>query len=766
MKKIVFLVLIIFNINYLLAETITGSIVGIDKDEKIPLSKVTVRILGTDKGTYSDANGKFKIEIPNKNSKLIVSYIGYKTDTVLASKDIVIELKSDLTLEGITVTGKAEQFQISQSNIVNSFTITERGLRKAACCNLAESFVTNAAADVEYTDAVSGARQIRLLGLDGTYTQLLTENVPSMRGLSAIYGLGYIPGPWMKSIAISKGTASVVNGFEGITGQINIEYKKPEDDKPLFLNFFGDQFGRMEVNADLSQRINEKLSTMTLLHANVNQFAHDENGDSFSDHPILSQINLLNRWNYAGDDMESVSAINFLYEDRKAGQMDFLNNNNDKEYGINVATTRLQAFTKNGFFVGDANSSIGTIASFTYHNHDSKYGKNPFKANQLSFYANAFYDTYFSREKETHDHSQDHDHDGDGVQDHPSSHDSEHSVAVETEDIHNLKMGASFQADLYDQSFEKYNQDIQEYIPGIFTEYTFTGIKDLSMTFGLRGDWHNKYSWFFTPRMHFKYNIDELNTLRLSLGKGSRTSYVLSDYSSVLASSREIIISNDLKREEAYNLGLNYVSEFIFLGVPITMNMDFFHTQFENQIVADYDVSYDKIIFSNLDGKSYSNSFQIDFISEPFDFLTLTTAYRYNDVKITYHNELMEKPLISPHKVFANFAFSTRNDVWMIDFTINYNSSGRLPFIPSLSNSEGKVPTEFDGYLTFYTHITRKFSGWEIYLGAENLGGFVQNNPIIGYNDPFSKNFDSSVIWGPTMGRVVYLGVRISNDIY
>jgi len=774
MKKLLILILLLHS-NYLLSETISGKVFGINEDEKIPLVKATIRVDGSDKGAFTDDSGNFKLEIPKGKDKIIVSYIGYKSDTIAISDNMIVELKADLTIEGVTVTGKAEQFKISQSDVVNSFTITERGLRKAACCNLAESFVTNAAADVEYTDAVSGARQIRLLGLEGTYTQLLTENVPSMRGLSAIYGLGYIPGPWMSSISISKGTSSVVNGFEGITGQINIEYKKPEENSPAFFNLFGDQFGRMEFNSDFSQVISDKLSTMMLVHANVNQFPHDENGDTFSDHPVLSQINVLNRWKYQGEAMESVSGVNFLYEDRKAGQMDYLKDNAGTFYGINVETTRLQAFSKNGIFIGEESSSIGTITSFTYHNHNSKYGIRPFKAEQLSFYANAFYDVYFGREEDEHEHGEECNHEEEQLHEHEHGEDCNHEVdeSIETEhseesglgDTHNLKIGASFQSDIYNQNFELYNQDLREFIPGVFSEYTFSGLKDFTMTFGLRGDWHNKYSWFFTPRMHLKYNLDGLNTFRLSLGKGSRTAYVLSDYSSVLASSREIIIAEELKREEAWNFGVNYVSEFILFDIPATLNFDYYHTRFENQIVADYEQSFDKIIFSNLNGESYSNSFQVDIISEPFDFLTLTTAYRYNDVKITYQNELLQKPLISPHKFFVNFAISTKRDEWMFDFTINYNSSGRLPKMPVMSPN-GVAATEFDGYFTYFAHITRKFVGWEIYLGGENLGDFMQHHPIIGYQDPFSNNFDSSIIWGPTMGRVVYLGVRISKDIY
>ncbi len=286
MKKVLIFIIIIilYNIN-LYSQEISGVVYGINKDEKIPLNKATVRWLGTDIGTFTNKN-KF-------TDTLVISYVGYKSDTVkVSSNNLVIELYSHLYLDEIVVSGKSEQFKISNSEIVNTFTITERGLRKAACCNLAESFVTSAVADVEYSDAISGARQIKLLGLDGIYSQLLIENIPTMRGLASMYGLGYIPGPWMNSISVSKGTSSVINGFEGITGQINVEFKKPEDRNPFFLNLFGDQFGRLELNSDYTTKINDDLSTMILFHSNLNQFEHDMNDDTFSDHPLLTQVNL------------------------------------------------------------------------------------------------------------------------------------------------------------------------------------------------------------------------------------------------------------------------------------------------------------------------------------------------------------------------------------------------------------------------------------------------------------------------------------------
>jgi hypothetical protein len=717
---------------------VKGKVSGLgENSEQIPLPKATVRWLGTTSGTYSTENGEFKIERNNKTDTLIISFLGYKTDTLVVTKDLnnlVINLKSDLTTEEIQVRGKAPQAIISTSDVINNQTITGRGLQKAACCNLAESFVTNAAADVEFTDAVSGARQIKLLGLQGTLTQLLTENVPSMRGLASSFGLGYIPGPWMKSISISKGTASVVNGFEAITGQINVEYKKPEDNKPVILNFFGDQLGRVEINADETFKINEKLNTMFFINGNLNQFDHDFNNDGFTDHPLVKQINLFSRWHYSGSSEVSVSGAQFIYEDRKGGQTTYLRDDAPNSYGIDITTKRFQAFTKNGFFLDTANnSSIGTILTYTYHSQNSLYGKRIYNVEQNSLYGNIIYES---------------------------------SLGKATNQVfeQKLKFGGSFQIDKYNENLDFLKQNDNEIIPGLFTEYSYSGIKNLTLTGGFRADWHNIYGWFATPRFHAKYQIDETSVVRLSVGKGSRTAHVLAENSSVLASSREIYIEQDLMREEAWNYGISTTTEFEFLNTDFTLNADFYRTDFINQIILDMDSSPNAVFFTNLHGTSYSNSFQIDLIAEPLDGLIITSAYRYNDVQSMYNGKLAVKPLQSPHRGFLNLAYSTLFDEWVFDFTINYNGPGRLPNMMK-NPKEYMIHGDYEGYFTLYGQVTKKFKGWEIYLGGENLTDFIQKNPIIAYKDPFGKYFDSSVIWGPILGRLIYFGIRVSNSI-
>ncbi|MBX3044619.1 MAG: TonB-dependent receptor [Candidatus Kapabacteria bacterium] len=728
-------------------ENLKGNVFGLDEnDKKSPLVRASVQWLNTGKGVLTGKNGEFSLQKIKSTNKLVVSFVGYKTDTLTISSNslsVEINLKQSLSTDEIRVEAEAPQALISTSSVVNSVTITEGGLQKAACCNLAESFVTNAAADVEYSDAMSGARQIMLLGLKGTYTQLQAENVPSMRGLATAFGLGYVPGPWMESISISKGTSSVVNGFESITGQINVEFKKPENNNPTHFNVYGDHLGRMEVNSYGNFDVNEKLSTMMLVHANTHQWYHDLNNDSFIDHPQVNQVNLMNRWKYIGETVESVTAANFVYEDRQAGQREFLFNNDRNYYGMDIQTTRLNAFTKNGFLLdGERGSSIGTILSFTHHNQESFYGINTFNAQHNSMYANVLFATGFF--KESHDHNH---------------HEDEDDCGHEPEIWHKLTAGASFQYDNYFHTLNGTNGFINEYIPGVFTEYSFIGIKDVVLTGGLRADYHNQYGEFFTPRFHAKYSPDDLFTLRLSAGRGSRTPYAIAENSFVLASSREIIMLEDILREEANSYGISFTSQFDFLNTYFTFNADFFRTEFVNQLIVDMDRNAQSIYFYNLDGESFSNSFQVDLIAELTDNLIISTAYRFNEVKMTMNGELLDKPFQNFHKGFFNIAYSTANQGWSFDMTVEYNGGGRIPHT-HMNPEQYRLPTSFDAFYMVHGHITKRLDALELYLGAENIFDFVQANPIIAANDPFGNYFDSSMIWGPIIGRKIYIGAR------
>jgi outer membrane receptor for ferrienterochelin and colicin len=729
-------------------DIVHGTVYGTDENsEKVPLTKASIRWMNTGIGVLTDSEGEFSIARTEQSNKLIISYVGYKSDTLnigTNDKKLDINLVQSLTTDEVNVVAESPHSLISTATVVNSVTITERGLQKAACCNLAESFVTNAAADVEYSDAMTGARQIMLLGLKGTYTQLQTENVPSMRGLATSFGLGYVPGPWMESISISKGTSSVVNGFESITGQINIEYKKPENQNPTHLNFYGDHLGRMEVNSYGNFDVNENLSTMLLVHGNTHQWYHDLNNDSFIDHPQVSQINVMNRWKYIGEETESVTAAHVIYEDRKAGQRDFLFDKAPNSYGLDIQTTRVNLITKNGFLLDtESGSSIGTILSYTHHNQKSMYGINKFDAQHNSFYSNILYSTSFNGPEEEHHHEE-------GEECH------HHHEPVTW---HKLTAGGSFQYDNYYHYLNDGGDIINELIPGLFAEYSFIGIENVVLTGGIRADHHNTYGMFYTPRFHAKYSPDELFTLRLSVGKGTRTPYAIAENSYVLASSREIIMQGDIEREEANTYGISFTSQFDLWDVFFTFNTDYFRTEFVNQLIVDMDRNTQSIYFYNLDGESYSNSLQLDLIAEIANNFTISTAYRYNQVKMTMNGELLDKPFQNFHKGFVNMAYSLPNQSWSFDLTVEYNGGGRIPNTHH-NPEQYRLPDHFDSFFMVHGHITKRFEYLELYMGAENIFDFVQTNPIIAANDPFGNYFDSSMIWGPIIGRKVYIGAR------
>lgn len=738
------------------AAEVKGVVYGMDENgKKIPLPKATISAIGEKVGTFTDSKGHFKLKVSDKVHNIVASFAGYEKDTVHIHADhheghdheaenheaeeneheghdheeelLEIVLRPNFSTKAVQVVGEKSAIDISLSSSVKMETITAKGLHKAACCNLAESFEVSPSVDVEYSDAVSGAKRIQLLGLSGTYSQLMIEKVPSLRGLGSIYGLAYVPGPWMESIQVSKGAASVSTGFESMTGQINVEFKKPENLDPTFINVYGDQMGRAELNINHAMKVNDNLSTMLLAHGNYYNTKIDHNDDSFLDKPLVSQVNLQNRWKYHGEVWESVTAAKALIEERKGGQKAYYTDDDPSKYGINVKTQRYEVSTKNGFVFNDEPfSSLGTIISFAHHKQESFYGLRSYNGEQNSFYANLLYQF-------------------EAIED----------VGVTT--------GFSYQYDNYLEQFDSYNADRMESIPGLFAEFTVTTIEDLTILAGFRADFPNEYDPFLTPRLHLRYGIDDLTTLRASIGKGYRIPHIFAENTGLLASSRQVIINGTLEPEEALNYGVNASTIVNLFGMDFTFNAEYYHTDFQNQVILDMDSEPGKATFSNLDGKSYSNSVQFDMQFEPITRLVLTAAYRLNDVKVTIADELVDKPLQSRHKGFFNAMYDTKDNGWNFDVTLEYNGGGRLPNT-SANPEEYRLDENFEGFLIMNAQITKRFKNWDIYVGGENLADFVQHRPILAYDKPFGENFDSSMIWGPVVGRMIYAGIRVNLD--
>ena len=303
MKKSIFLLLalIVLMPSVALAQrTITGKVV--DADNNSPLIGASLYWKNTTAGTTTSTDGSFSIRRVNGFETLVVDYLGYDIAEIEVGKEentLDIRLKpSAVDIDEVVVEGQQRGNYAKSGGITRQEQISFAGLCKMACCSLAESFENSASVTVGYSDAISGARQIKMLGLAGTYTQILDENRPIMQGAGAAYGLSYTPGMWLNSIQVSKGVASVTAGHEAITGQINLEHLKPTDDERFFLNLYFDSELRPEINVSSAIPLlpDKSLSTVIMAHGSLDTAQHDMNGDGFSDMPKANQINVANKW--------------------------------------------------------------------------------------------------------------------------------------------------------------------------------------------------------------------------------------------------------------------------------------------------------------------------------------------------------------------------------------------------------------------------------------------------------------------------------------
>ena len=713
-----------------------------DDGDLLPMVGASVRWSETSLGTSTDSDGYFQLLNTTETNLLVVSFIGYMNDTLLieGNENVEVLLEPNNTLDEVEVSYRRKSTEISFSDPMKIENIGEEELLKAACCNLSESFETSASVDVSFTDAVTGTRQIQMLGLAGPYAQITRENIPDIRGLSSMYGMTYVPGTWIESIQLNKGTGSVLNGFESIAGQINVELRKPENAERLYLNLYANEGGRFEVNANWANLIGDgKWSTAVLLHGKDNSIRHDRNNDGFLDNPLGKSFIGLNRWKYVGDNgLRAQFGVKATYAEMIGGELDFeptVDSGKSDSWGMDTDVHRMEGWLKIGKIYEDAPwKSVALQLSVVSHNQDSYFGTRDYQASQTSIYANFLYQ----------------------------------GMLVNTN--HSFRTGASFQFDSYDEDLNEQTFDRTESVPGVFLEYDYAWMEKFALVLGLRGDYHNHYGAFITPRLHLRYALGDNSVIRGSAGRGQRTANLLAENNGLLASSRAFVIRGDdsekpygLDAEVAWNYGLNYTQSFKLDNRDGTFSLDFYRTHFENQIVVDLDASTRSVSFYNLDGKSYSNTIQAQVDYEIIKRLDLRMVYRWFDVRTTFDGTLMQKSLVSPHRAFVNVAYNSPN-LWKFDFTLNWQGTKRIPNTLS-SPLQYQVPSNSPDFAVVNAQITKSWEErFDIYLGVENLFGFIQENPIVSSEQPFGDYFDSTLIWGPIFGRNTYLGLRYRLD--
>ena len=718
-------------------------------EANLPLMGAEVYWNGTQIGVSTDDNGTFTLKCTENSNTLVISYIGYKTKTVKVTNSEVlhIQLEPQSALEEVVVTQKRANTMKSQWQVANLHTMSSGELLKAACCNLSESFSTNPSIDVNFSDAVTGNKQIKMLGLTSPYILMAEENIPAMRGASQAYGLSFVPGTWIESIQITKGAGSVINGYESISGQINYEIEKPINARPFFLNLYTSEDSRYELNAHTKVKLSDKWATSLLAHGNVRQRKSDHNHDGFIDNPIGNQINLLNRWQYSNAEKGWVSFLNLNYmkDERQAGQIDY-NPLTDKgttnAWGSEVNSERFTLSNKTGYVFPDTPyKSIGLQNSFQSHRQDSYFGLNSYDIHQKSWYGNLIYNSIIGN--------------------------TQHKFATGlsgTYDDYNEQLTTSALAG----DFSRIDRSV-----GAFFEYTYDNSSNFSFVAGIRADSHNNLGNFITPRFHLRYNPWKEATFRLSAGRGKRAANVIAENQQLLASSRQLhIIGGDggklygLNPEIAWNYGASFLQAFKIWGKNAELSVDFYRTHFDNQVVVDLDHSPQQALFYNLDGKSFANSLQAEVSITPAKGLDFKAAYKYYDVQTQFTKGQLEKTLTPKHRWFANVAYETadthdnKHSQWKFDVTFNWLGEQRLP-----STATNPLPYRLSDYApsfaTLNAQITRVFSKtFEVYVGGENITNYKQANGILAADAPFGAYFDSTMQYAPAFGQMYYAGLR------
>lgn len=756
-----------------------------DKGE--PLVGANVYWAGTTVGVATDLDGRFKLEPVKSTNLLVTSFMGFHNDTTAVTEhsELTIVLVSDLLLEEVDIVERKMAVLRSRLTPLATETLTGEALCMAACCNLSESFETSASVDVAYSDAATGAKQIRLLGLSGTYVQMLTENTPNIRGLAQSFGMEYIPGPWMEAIQVSKGTSSVLNGYEAIAGQINVEYLKPQTQDPIALNAMISTETHAEVNASGGWDLNDKVSTGILFHAQNMSLELDHNHDGFLDMPKNTNVNLLNRWYVKTGDYTGQFLVRGLYDRRIGGQTQEAAHSEyfAKPYQIDLNTWRVDGFMKNGYvFDAELGTSIGIITAASYHNQRNTYGPRHWNAAHSNAYLNAIFQTSFD----------------------------DSATDLWDDHHHNLSTGLSLNYDGYNEVLSlpqgvnqnTYLFDLWEVTPGIFAEYTYTYKDKVTLLVGIREDYSTRYGFFTTPRMNLRYAPFDWWTVRGSIGLGYRSPNAIADNAAYLASNRMYyaydrvsdngygIMDGILAQERSMNTGLSTVF-YIPLGKrELQLSGEYYYTKFLDGVIADMDRNLHGITLYNMhdvEGAQYfSHNWQVEANMEILRGWTMTAAFRYTDVQQTTFNTaanewlLRDKPLQNKFKGIITTSYQTPLKTWQFDLTAQFNGEGRMPdgfVVPEGS----KQYTIRNGYIyhkwypQLLGQITKFFRTWSIYLGAENMTNFTQDSPIVGerrstnttqshnqhgFVNPYSSNFDAAMIWAPIHGWKLYLGFR------
>ena len=719
-------------------EIIQGKVVYRENSKTLALEGASVYWSGTSEGTITNSLGDFSLNRSNKKQNLVISYLGFKSDTIKISsnKKFIHFLNRDLTnnLDEISLVERKKSAKLSFTKTQNTILVDANELLKAACCNLSESFETNPSIDVNFSDALTGTKQINMLGLKSPYILISEENIPMVRGASQAFGLTFTPGTWIESIQISKGTGSVVNGFESIAGQINAELKKPFSNDPFFINLYGSRNGRIELNTHLNKKISNNWNTGLFIHFNQRTQKIDNNKDGFLDAPLTNQINILNRYQYTDISKGWLIFYNwrFLNDQKQTGQVLFnkeFDKNSSKVWGSEINTKRFDNALKVGYvFPEYPYKSFGIQTAYSFHNQSSYFGLRNYDIKHESFYSNFLFNSILNNTN------------------------------------NKFKSGLNFSYDKYDENIDSQGYFRTDRNLGAFFEWSHDDLEKLSWTAGLRIDFNNNMGTFITPRVHLRYALKSNTIIRFSSGAGRKAANIFAENQALFGSNRQIYIENDnnpfygLLSEKAWNYGVSVSHNLKLFSKNSDVIFDYYTTQFDNQVIVDVE-EQGRVHFYNLQDGSSSKSFQVTFNLDLNPQLQFTSAYKNDNVSINYKSGRKQRQLVPRNRVFASLSWNSiqniKNRQWKYDFTVHHIGTQRT-VVNNLKSNDFSP-----SYSIINMQLTRVFSKFsEIYIGFENFGNYKQKNPIINSSNPFNINFDASQVWGPIMGKMIYAGFR------
>ena len=721
MKKIIYIICFLTLQFPLYSQSLSGTI---KSDIPIPFASISVK--GQSIGTASNADGFFEInDIKAGSYELVFSAIGFnklkKNISIQAGKntlDIILE-PSSYDIEQVVVTGTMKETFLSTSP-VKVDVVTQKFLKKVATSNVMEVIENVNGVQKQINCGVCGTNDIHINGMEGPYTLVLINGMPVMSSLSTVYGFNGIPTSLIKQIEIIKGPSSTLYGTEAVAGVINILTKEPLDVSTIELESF--ITSHFEKNIDFAYAPKMKKVDV-LLSGNYFKMDNflDDNKDNFTDIPFSERLSLFNQWNFKRKSRKKFSlSAKYFQEDRSGGVKEWNENlrGNDSIYGESIYTDRIELAAS---YELPMDEDVRIDASYNYHHQDSYYGNTKYEAFQNIYFANLIWNKSIGHN-------------------------------------HDFISGLSYRYQTFmDSTLANINE--RKFIPAFFVQDEITLNRKWTSLLGIRTDYHDEHRFIFSPRMNLKFKPKTYTTFRLNAGTGFRLVNLFTEDHAFLTGSREVLVVEDLKPEESYNINLNANHIFSLGRSTGTIDIDAFYTYFTNKITPDYDVNSNQIIYANLDGFSVSRGLAFN-IQQNFEIpLSIKAGGTFLDVYSVYDNNIRENELFAP-SFTGVFSLSYNWDKinTSIDWIAKVTSPMSLPTFPYPFERVEESPW----FSQHHLQIKKVFSeSLTAFIGVKNVFNYTQESPLVDWQNPFGDDFDTSYAYGPLQSRRFLFGLSV-----